>query len=266
MSSTGAPPGGPDPRVLPAAASGFSAGVDDYERGRPSYPADAVERLCSELAIGPGSRVLDLAAGTGKLTRLLVPTGAEVVAVEPVAEMRDRLRSSVPEVVVLDGTAERLPDLGGAVDAITVAQAFHWFDTAVALAQIAAVLRPGGGLGLIWNERDAREPWVAELSRLIRWDQRGEWRVPYTVEEDWAARIEAAGAPFGPVARYDTTYRQPMDPETLVARVLSTSYIASRPEADRALLARQVRDLVSDLGESFELPYITVAHWCRRDP
>ena len=266
--STGAPTdaGGPDPRVMPAAASGFGAGADDYERGRPSYPADVVEVLCRELGIGPGARVLDLAAGTGKLTRLLVPTGAEVVAVEPVAEMRERLRTAVPEAHAIDGTAERLPDVGRPFDAVTVAQAFHWFDAPVALAQIAGVLRPGGGLGLVWNERDAREPWVAELSRLIRWDERGRWRVPYTVEEDWAARIEATGAPFGPVARYDTTYRQPMDPETLVARVLSTSYIASQPEADRAVLAGQVRDLVADLGDSFELPYVTVAYWCRRDP
>ncbi|CAN5734437.1 class I SAM-dependent methyltransferase [soil metagenome] len=258
--------GRPDPRVMPSAAQGFSAGVADYERGRPSYPADAVELLCRELAIGPGARVVDLAAGTGKFTRLLVPTGAEVLAVEPVAEMREQLAVSVPGARALDGTAEALPDLGGPVDAVTVAQGFHWFDAPVALHAIAGALRPGGGLGLIWNERDGREPWVAELSRLIRWDERGRWRVPYTVEEDWAARIEAIDAPFGPVSRDDTTYRQPMDPETLVARVLSTSYIASQPDADRRVLAGQVRELVADLGPSFELPYVTVVYWCRRDP
>lgn len=256
----------PDPRVSGAAATGFSAGAEDYERGRPSYPPDAVELLCRELDIGPGARVLDLAAGTGKLTRLLVPTGAEVLAVEPVAEMRAQLAASVPDAAVLDGTAEDLPDLGGPVDAVTVAQGFHWFDTEVALTQIAAVLRPGGGLGLLWNDRDVREPWVAELSRLIRWDERGRWRVPYTIEEDWAARIEGTGAPFGPVERYDTTYRQPMDADTLVSRVLSTSYIASRTDLERTTLAAQVRELVTDLGDTFELPYVTVVQWCRRDP
>ena len=265
MTPSATEPDEPTSRVMEAAASGFSAGADDYERGRPSYPDDAVALLCSELGIGPGARVLDLAAGTGKLTRLLVPTGAEVIAVEPVAEMRARLSAAVPEAVVLDGTAEAVPSLGLPMDAVTVAQAFHWFDAPVALAQIASVLRPGGGLGLIWNERDGREPWVAELSRLIRWDERGKWRVPYTVEEDWAERIAAAGAPFGPVSRYDTTYRQPMDPDTLVARVLSTSYIASQPEADRARLATQVRELVADLGDTFELPYVTVVYWCHRD-
>ncbi|HMJ74516.1 MAG TPA: methyltransferase domain-containing protein, partial [Iamia sp.] len=175
-----------DPRVMRAAAEGFSAGADDYERGRPSYPADAVEVLCRQLGIGPGARVLDLAAGTGKLTRLLVPTGAEVVAVEPVSEMRRRLRANVPQALVLDGTAEKLPLPDRSVDAVTVAQAFHWFDPEVALKEIAWVLKPGGGLGLIWNERDTREPWVDELSRLIRWNDRGEFQVPYTTEVDWA--------------------------------------------------------------------------------
>ena len=254
-----------DPRVMRAAAEGFSAGADDYERGRPSYPADAVEVLCRELGIGPGARVLDLAAGTGKLTRLLVPTGAEVVAVEPVSEMRRRLRQNAPLALVLDGTAERLPLPDRSVDAVTVAQAFHWFDAEVALKEIACVLKPGGGLGLIWNERDNREPWVDELSTLIRWNDRGEHRVPYTTEIDWAAKIDGLDVPFGPVSRYDTTYRQPMDPDTLVARVLSTSYIASQPTEARETLAVKVRALVADLGPEFDLPYQTVVYWCRRD-
>lgn len=252
------------PRIHTAAADGFSAGADDYERGRPSYPADAAALVCRELGIGPGARVLDLAAGTGKLTRLLVPTGAEVVAVEPVAEMRRRLRENVPYAHVLDGTAERIPVPDRSVDAVTVAQAFHWFDAPVALREIAWVLKPGGGLALLWNERDTDEPWVAELSRLIRWDQRGEHRVPYTTEVDWAEVIDGLDTPFGPVERYDTTYRQPMDPDTLVARVLSTSYIASQPVEERDRIAVAVRDLVAPLGDTFELPYRTVVYWTRR--
>lgn len=254
----------PDPRVMEAAASGFAAGADDYERGRPSYPDDAVALLGRELGVGPGARVLDLAAGTGKLTRLLVATGAEVVAVEPVSEMRRRLRENVPLALVLDGTAEKIPLPDGSVDAVTVAQAFHWFDPEVALKEIAWVLRPGGGLALLWNTRDTRVPWVAELERLIEWDQRGESRVPYTTEVDWAARLAGIDSPFGPVERYDTTYVQPMDPDTLVARVLSTSYIASQPTAERDRLAAEVRAIVADLGDSFELPYETVVYWTRR--
>jgi SAM-dependent methyltransferase len=248
-----------------AAGAGFSAGAEDYERGRPSYPADAVEVVVRELGLGPGRRVLDLAAGTGKLTRLLVPSGAEVVAVEPVAEMRAQLVAAVPGVEVLDGTAEAIPLPDASVDGATVAQAFHWFDAPVALAEIARVLRPGGTLALVWNERDTREPWVAELSRIIRWDERGRWQVPYTLEEDWAARLDALDSGFGPVQRYDTGFAQPMDADTLVARVLSTSYLASRPEPEQADLARRVRRLVADLDEPFDLPYQTTLYWCRRD-
>ncbi len=135
----------------------------------------------------------------------------------------------------------------------------------MALAEIARVLRPGGVLALVWNERDTREPWVAELSRLIRWDERGRWQVPYTLEEDWAARLDGIDSAFGPVSRYDTGFVQPMDADTLVARVLSTSYLASRPQAERDALADRVRDLVADLDEPFDLPYETSVFWCRRD-
>ncbi len=241
------------------AESGFGAGADDYEKGRPSYADDVVAWLVDRLGIAPGKRVVDLAAGTGKLTRLLVPTGAEVVAVEPVAAMRAQLEAAVPGVEAVDGTAERLPFDEATVDAVTVAQAFHWFDASAAMAEIGHVLRPGGGLGLVWNERDAREPWVADLSRLIRWDERARWRVPYTLEEDWGAALASIGGPFTPPERYDSSYRQAMTPETLVARVLSTSYIADRSPEERAELADQVRSVVAPLGDRFELPYVTTA-------
>ena len=247
------------------AASGFAAGARDYERGRPGYPDDAVAWLVEHLGIGPGRDVLDLAAGTGKLTRLLVPTGARLRAVEPVAAMREQFRLAVPEVAVVDGSADAIPVADASLDAVTVAQAFHWFDRAEVVAELGRVLRPGGGLGLVFNERDTTEPWVAELSRLIRWDERQRWRVPYTVETDWAARLAELGGPFGPVHRYDTTHRQPVDPDTLVSRVLSTSYLAVRPPAEQADLAERVRELGAPLGERFDLPYVTVAYATRRE-
>lgn len=250
--------------ISDVAASGFGAGAQDYERGRPSYPDDVVAWLVAELGISASSAVVDLAAGTGKLTRLLVPTGARVVAVEPVAAMRDQLVRICPDATVVEGTAEAtgLPD--GSADAVTVAQAFHWFEPVAASAEIARVLRPGGHLGIVFNERDVREPWVAELSRLIRWDERERWRVPYTVEVDWAATLAASAPQFEPAARYDTTYRQPMDADTLVARVLSTSYVAVLPVAERDRLADAVRALADPLGPTFELPYVTVAYAARR--
>lgn len=245
--------------VHDVAETGFGAGAEAYERGRPSYPDDVVRWLAAQLGIASGSRVVDVAAGTGKLTRLLTGLGADIVAVEPVAAMRSKLEESVEGVEVIDGTAEALPFDDASIDAVTVAQAFHWFDGPAALAEIGRVLRPGGGLGVVWNERDSREPWVDELSQLIRWDERGRWRVPYTLEIDWGMRLTEFGGPFTAPERYDTRHLHPMDPDTLVNRVLSTSYLASLPGAEQAELADRVRALVAPLGEHFDLPYVTVA-------
>lgn len=245
--------------VHDVAAAGFGSGARTYERGRPSYPEDAVGWLIQQLGIQAGTRVVDVAAGTGKFTRLLTVTGAEVLAVEPVPEMRAQFAASVPDIEVLDGTAEAMPFEDASLDAVTIAQAFHWFDGAAAMAEMARVLRPGGALGLVWNERDTSEAWVAELSRLIRWDERKRWRVPYTLEVDWGAKLAGLGGPFTLAERYDTGYRQAMDPDTLVARVLSTSYLATVPEQQQEELADRVRALVAPLGEHFELPYRTVA-------
>ena len=134
--------------IHPAAAAGFGRSAEAYERGRPGYPDAAVDRLVAAL---PGRRVVDLAAGTGKLTRALVARGCDVVAVEPVAEMRALI---APPARAVEGVAEAtgLPD--ASADAVTVAQAFHWFDGPRALAEIHRVLRPGGVLALIWNRRD----------------------------------------------------------------------------------------------------------------
>src|SRR5262245_56757726 len=128
----------PSPDRVKPAVLGFdsAATAASYERARPSYPAEAVAHLVGHGGIGPGRRVLDLAAGTGKLTRLLVPTGAEVVAVEPVPAMRDQLTAVLPGVTVHDGTAGALPLPDNSVDAVTVGQAFHWFDPPRALAEI----------------------------------------------------------------------------------------------------------------------------------
>src|SRR5712671_3101577 len=132
--------------MLHPATRGFAVAADVYERGRPDYPAVAIARIVSRLGLGRGRTVLDLAAGTGKLTRLLVPSGANVLAVEPVREMRTELERRVPGVATLGGTAERIPLNNGYVDAVTVGQAFHWFSPDPALREIHRVLRPGGGV------------------------------------------------------------------------------------------------------------------------
>jgi len=132
--------------------------AEAYERSRPGYAPTALAWLAERIGIGPGRRVLDLAAGTGKLTRQLLTLGADVVAVEPGDEMRGVLVRVVSEAETLAGSAEAIPLPDAAVDAVTVGQAFHWFRTEEALGEIHRVLRPGGALALLWNEWDHQDP------------------------------------------------------------------------------------------------------------
>jgi len=235
----------------PTAAAGFGSAAAAYERGRPSYPADAVAHLVAELGIAGGT-VLDLAAGTGKLTRLLTGPAARMIAVEPVAGMRERL-AGVVGVEVLDGTAEAIPVPAGSVDAVTVAQAFHWFDAEAAVAEIHRVLRPGGGLGLIWNTFDSSVDWIAALQSLVHAHQRGE---PGYSWSGWR-QVFRNSELFTPLEERAFAIVQELDTDGLVDRVCSTSYIAALPEPVRAELVAQVRALVADVPPPLRLPYRT---------
>ena len=211
-----------------------------------------VQLLVDELGIAPGRRVLDLAAGTGKLTRLLVATGADVVAVEPDPAMRVALPDA------LEGSAEAIPLPDASVDVVTVGQAFHWFDAPAALAEIARVLRPGGGLGLVWNERDESVPWVAELGRIFDWPTLR----PYPEDPDWPAVLDGSGR-FTPARHRRFASEQVVDEDVLVDRVLSTSYVGTWPAERRAEVAREVRELVAGFPAAIRLPYVTDVYWCR---
>jgi len=241
------------------AARGFAAGAHAYEAARPSYPDEAMEVLVQQVGLGPALRVLDLAAGTGKLTRLLTARGAEVVAVEPVAAMRAHLEDTTEGVTVLDGSAEQIPLDDASVDLVTVAQAFHWFDAPVALTEIARVLRPGGHLAILWNERDERTPWVAEMSRIIRWHERTVSRYQHV---DWQAVVGSSGR-FTTLQEHTTWWEQPMTLDMLADRVRSISYIAAMPIAERERLAAEVTSLVARLPEPFPLPYVCRVQWAR---
>jgi SAM-dependent methyltransferase len=243
------------------AARGFTKGSDAYERGRPSYPEDAVAFVVDRLGIGPATTVVDVGAGTGKFTRLL-PREARVIAVEPVAAMRDKLAGTSPGVEALDGTAEAIPMDDGSADAVVVAQAFHWFRHQEALAEIARVLRSGGGFALVWNSRDTAEPWVARLSEVIRWNK-GQIPTYDAGDERWIDVVAESGA-FTPVELQSFRYRQEMDRAGLLDRVASTSYIADMADADRAAVLDRVRSLVADFPERFVLPYKTFVYWCHR--
>ena len=223
------------------AARGFEAGAAAYELARPGYPDAAIDVLAQELGVATGTRVCDLAAGTGKLTRRLVELGASVVAVEPVNGMREQLLTAVPGVEALDGTAESIPVPDGSVDVVTVAQAFHWFDAPVALAEIARVLKPGGGLALLWNERDESVAWVDEMSRIIHWHERTVSRYQHVSWPD----IVAASERFTPLEEEAISWEQPMTRDVLADRVRSISYIAVMPSHERERLVADVAALVA---------------------
>jgi ubiquinone/menaquinone biosynthesis C-methylase UbiE len=239
------------------AAKGFGSGAASYEAARPGYPDEALATLVEQLGIGPGTRVCDLAAGTGKLTRRLLELDADVIAVEPVDGMREQLADAVPGVEAVTGTAEAIPLPDASVDVVTVAQAFHWFDAARALRDIARVLRPGGGLAILWNERDESTPWVAEMSRLIRWHERTVSRYQHV---DWAEIVAGAGC-FTPLLEVRVQWEQPMTRELLAERVRSISYIAAMPVAEREKLAADVVGIVARKPEPFPLPYLCRVQW-----
>jgi SAM-dependent methyltransferase len=245
-------------RIQESAARGFARAPEAYERGRPSYPAAALQRLARELRLGPGRVVLDLAAGTGKLTDLLVETGADVLAVEPVAEMRGALARRVPGVPVYDSTAESTGLPTRSVDAVTVAQAFHWFRGDEALAEIHRVLRPDGRLGLVWNFRDESVPLAAELTRIME-PHRGD--APRARSGVWREAFERTEL-FEPLEAATFRHVHWLPPEGVVARVASVSFIAALPEARRAQVLEEVRELVGD--EPVDLPYVTEVYWTTR--
>jgi len=240
--------------VHPEAARGFSAGADAYDRGRPSYPTEAIDLIVRELELAAGRRAVDLGAGTGKFTELLLGSGAEVVAVEPVAEMRAKLEAALPEVAALDGTSEAIPLGDESVDAVVSAQAFHWFDPGRAVPEIIRVLRPGGGLALVWNQRDESVPWVNQLSNVTQWNV----EAPYQRGTDWAAVVAgAARQRITPLLLSTFPYEQLVDREMLLDRVRSISYLAAGPSERLDTVLAEVLDLVWDFPERFPLPYRT---------
>ncbi len=239
--------------VNPVAAEGFARAADAYARGRPSYPREAIEWLTRQCALGPGATVVDVAAGTGKLTEVLVPLGGTIIAVEPVDAMRAELEAALPGVAALAGTAEELPLPDGSADTITVGQAYHWFAGESALAEFARVLRPDGRLALAWNARDLTRPYWREVSRIIdplREDapehRSGAWRESLAATERFR-RLEAEGF----------SYRQLVEHDVLLDRVGSISFIAALPPPKREAVLEQVAALVADGPETLELDYLT---------
>jgi SAM-dependent methyltransferase len=239
------------------AAKGFSEGAEAYERGRPGYPDEAIGWLAERLELDGGRQVIDLAAGTGKLSRALRAAGAEVIAVEPLERMRALIE---PPIRAVEGTAERIPLPDASADGVTVAQAFHWFDAESALAEIHRVLRPGGHLALLWNVRLMDDPGQAAIEELI---------APYTAEiprhrsGEWRGPIEATNL-FGPLEERSFPNQQRLDADGLSDRVGSTSAIAALDSAEREALLERVRALAAD--GPLALRYRCDVQVARREP
>ena len=221
-----------------------------YEKTRPEYPAEAVDWLVPADA----KTVLDLGAGTGKLTRALAARGLEVFAVDPSPKMLDQLRVAVPGATVSVGSAEDIPLADASVDAILVGQAWHWVDQEAALPSVARVLRPGGTLGLIWNLRDDRVPWIERLTTVMH-PAEGEIFME-------TGRIDRGA--FGELESANFEWSQDFTREELLDLVRSRSYFITAGEAEQASILRGINELLDtdpDVGgrSSWSMPYVTRA-------
>jgi SAM-dependent methyltransferase len=231
---------------------GFDRAADAYERGRPDYDPGAIAWLAGELGLGPGRVVLDVGAGTGKLTRALLASGAEVVAVEPVPGMRAVLERTAPAARALDGTAEALPVAAASLDAIVAGQAFHWFDAPRALAEFDRALRPGGRLALVWNRRRAEQPLHREIESIIAPYRR---RTPSHASGRWRDSMDATEL-FAAAAERELPVDQVLEIEGFVDRVLSISFVAALDRRGRAEVERRLRELVDPGAGQVVLGYL----------
>ncbi|WP_308908769.1 class I SAM-dependent methyltransferase [Pseudomonas canadensis] len=251
--------------VHTSAQQGFSTQAVTYAQGRPDYPRQLTGWLADTLHIDTLSSVIDLGAGTGKFTRLLSTLAPTLIAVEPVAAMGAQLTKLLPDVRLVNGTAESIPLPAASADAVVCAQAFHWFSTEAALAEIHRVLKPGGRLGLVWNVRDESVDWVAAITDIITPYEgdtprfhTGRWREAFTGK--YFSEPEMTCFPYSHVGSPQ---------EVIMDRFLSVSFIAALPEASKAVVAAQLQALIDTHPslkgrDTVAFPYQTQAYVCHR--
>ncbi len=260
-----------------AAGVGYQRAAGVYERSRPSYPLAALAALADALPLEAGRTVVDLGAGTGKFTRLLALTGAEVLAVEPVREMRETLAELLPGVAVTAGTAEAtgLPD--GCADAVVAAQSWHWFDERAALAEVERLLRPGGALALVWNTYDTSVPWVRDFQDIyFRLAPRDLPSPPLTSAlgdagpgGGWRKAFEARAAGWGEVSERHWPNPYTTTVAAVVERMVSSSHIAVLDADAQARVRAEVEAVLgahdaTRVSGAIEMPYTTDVYWVRR--
>ena len=247
-------------REAPPDAFGRSA--REYEQGRPEWPEELLDRVVSELGLGPQAEVLDLGAGTGKLTRSLVPRFARVVAVEPDDAMRDVLEEVVPAAEALPGNAEAIPIADTSVDAVFSAEAFHWFATDAAVAEIVRALRPRGAFVIFWNYPLEDDEMGEEAERVIKAavERGGEPGLGRVLSNEWRRPLEAA--PFEPLREAEVERDFVSSRDEWIANMLSVSSIAHQPDEDRIAFAEQLRELIP-VDRQVHRRFRTVAYWTR---
>jgi len=251
--------------VHTSAQQGFSTQAVTYAQGRPNYPRQLTGWLADVLRIDAQSTVIDLGAGTGKFTRLLNALAPSLIAIEPVQAMAAQLAKLLPDVRLVNGTAESIPLASACADALVCAQAFHWFSTQAALAEIHRVLKPNGRLGLVWNVRDESVDWVAAITAIItpyegdtpRFHS-GKWREAFTGE--YFSAPEMTCFPYSHVGSPQ---------EVIMDRFLSVSFIAALPAAEKAEVTAQLRNLIATHPalkghDTVAFPYQTQAYVCHR--
>lgn len=241
-------------------ASSFGSHAAAYAEHRPNYPIDGIRWVLAAATV-PVRRVLDLAAGTGKLTDGLLTLAVTVTAVEPDRDMLAELSRRLPQVTALAGTAERIPLPDASVDAVLVGQAFHWFDVDTAFPEIARVLRPGGALGALWNHEDNSVDWVAGLAKLNRTS------VSFAATYDATSMVHPA---FEPFEREFFAHAQRRTIDSLIATIGTHSHLLVAPDEERVALFERVRGYLASrpetAGGEFALPIRTTVVRSARKP
>ncbi len=266
--SLGQPPRTPLRQLPVEVTRGFTRGSGHYERTRPGYPPAALRFVHQKFHLGPGRHVVDVGAGTGKWTRELVTTGAEVTAVEPLPAMRRILRQQVPgaRVVAARGEATGLPTRS--TDLITLAQSFHWLDAERALAEFRRILRPGGGLAVLYNHRDEPGARGSEVRALLAEYQPDSYRA--YGEGAWKRTLERS--PFySDLQIFRYRHSQLLTREEMLERYQSVSFISALSPSRRDQFLERLATILDDFsGRSrthrFRIPYRGAIYWCRLRP